>query len=54
MLLGTGLCVGLQRSPNACGVSECDHETSIMKGPWTARGCCAVEIDKANKAKCWC
>ena len=54
MLLGTGLCGGLKRSPTECGVSECDHETSTMKGPWPARGCRAVEIDKANKAKCWC
>jgi hypothetical protein len=23
-----------QRSPTACGVSECDRETSTMRGPW--------------------
>ena len=54
MLLGTGLYVGLQRSPTACGVPECDRETSSMKRSWTTRGCRAVENDKANKNKCWC
>jgi hypothetical protein len=32
----------VQRSPTECGVSECDREASIMRGPWPARGCCAV------------
>jgi hypothetical protein len=31
----------VQRSPTDCGVSECDREASIMRGPWSARGCCA-------------
>jgi hypothetical protein len=24
----------VQRSPTDCGVSECDHESSIMRRPW--------------------
>ena len=24
----------VQRSPTECGVSECDHESSIMRRPW--------------------
>ena len=27
----------VQRSPNECGVSECDHESSTMKRPWPTR-----------------
>ena len=23
-------------------MSECDHEMSIMKRPWSTKGCCAV------------
>jgi hypothetical protein len=33
----------VQRSPTECGVSECDHEASIMKRPWPTRGSCAME-----------
>ena len=29
----------VQRSPTACGVSECDREASILKCPWPTRGC---------------
>jgi len=29
-------------SPTGCGVSECDLETSIMRGSWPIRGCCAM------------
>jgi hypothetical protein len=29
-------------SPIDCGVSECDRETSIMRGPRSAWGCCAL------------
>ena len=36
----------VQRDPTECGVSECDHETSIMKRPWSTRGCCAMEKGK--------
>jgi hypothetical protein len=25
-----------------CGVSECDREASIMRRPWSIRGCCAM------------
>ena len=28
-------------SPNECGVSECDHEASIMRKSWPSRGSCA-------------
>jgi hypothetical protein len=30
------------RSPTECGVSECDHEASIMR-PWPTMGCWAME-----------
>jgi hypothetical protein len=33
----------VQRNPNHCGVSECDHEVSIMRMPWHTRGCYAME-----------
>jgi hypothetical protein len=29
----------VQRSPTACGVSECDREASILKRPWPTRSC---------------
>jgi hypothetical protein len=32
VLSGKGLCV--QRSPTECGVSGCDHESSMMRGTW--------------------
>jgi hypothetical protein len=32
----------VQRSPNECGVSECDREASIMRRSWPTRGCCAI------------
>ena len=35
--------LGLQRSPTECGVSEYDHEASIMRRPWPTRGSCAME-----------
>jgi hypothetical protein len=36
----------VQGSPNDCGVSECDHESSIMRRPWSTRGCRAMEKRK--------
>ena len=27
-------CSLVQRSPTECDVSECDHESSIMRRPW--------------------
>ena len=27
----------VHRSPTDCGVSECDHESSIMRTPWPTR-----------------
>jgi len=33
----------VQRSPNVCGVSECDHKAyPILRSPWPNRGCCAM------------
>jgi hypothetical protein len=32
----------VQRSPNVCGVSECDRDASIMRKPWPTRGCGAM------------
>jgi hypothetical protein len=25
-----------------CGVSECDCEATVMRGPWPSRACCAI------------
>ena len=33
----------VQRSPTECGVFECDCEVSIMRGPWSTRGCLCYE-----------
>jgi hypothetical protein len=41
----------VQRSPNECGVSECDSEASIMRSPWPTRGCCAIEKRKYSASK---
>ena len=27
----------IQRSPTECGLSECDHEPSTMRRPWSSR-----------------
>jgi hypothetical protein len=32
----------VQRSPNECGVSECDREASIMRRLWPSRSCSAI------------
>jgi hypothetical protein len=32
----------VQRRPTECGVSECDLEDSIMRGPWPTGGCFAM------------
>jgi hypothetical protein len=45
VLSGRGLYVGLitrPGSPPECGVSECDCEASIMRRPWSTRGCCTI------------
>ena len=34
----------VQRSPTECGVSECDCEASIIRGPWDTGGCCTIRI----------
>jgi len=31
-------CSLVQRSPTECGVSECDHESSIIRRPWSTGG----------------
>jgi len=39
-LSGRGLCIRLitlSEEPTECGVSECDHESSIMRRPWPIR-----------------
>jgi hypothetical protein len=43
----------VQRSPTDCGVSECDREASVMRGPWPTRGCCAIG-KKNNYFYCYC
>jgi hypothetical protein len=32
----------VQSSRTECGVSECDHEASIMRRPRPTGGCCAA------------
>jgi hypothetical protein len=32
----------VQRSPNECGASECNHEASTMKRPLPTGGCCTM------------
>ena len=34
----------VQRIPIECGVSECDRETSLMRGPCPIRGCRSKNI----------
>jgi len=47
-LLSVACCrVEVPASDTDCGMSECDRETSIVRKPWPARGCCAME--KENK-----
>jgi hypothetical protein len=46
VLSGRGLCVGLITRPESrteCGVSECDHEASIIRKFWPTRGCCTMK-----------
>ena len=48
-----GLFVGLITRPekSECGVSECDREASIMRMPWSTRGCCAREGGERNTTR---
>jgi hypothetical protein len=39
----------VQRSPNGCGVSECNRETWIMRTPWPTRAYCVVGKRKWNR-----
>ena len=32
--------------PSVLRLTGCDHETSIMRRPWPARGCCAMDKHK--------
>jgi hypothetical protein len=34
----------VQRDPTECGVSECDHDASVMRRPWPIKGCCAMGV----------
>jgi hypothetical protein len=38
----------IQRSPTACGVSECDCEALIMMRTWHTRSCCDTEKESPN------
>ena len=47
VLSGRGLCLGLITRPEEscrvrCVLTECDHESSIMRRAWPAGGCCSV------------
>ena len=44
----------VQRSPTDCGVSECDHESSIMRRPWPTWGCCAMGKNVKYKIRYFC
>ena len=33
----------VQKSPTACGGSECDRESSTVRRPWPIRDCCGME-----------
>ena len=39
--VSTSGCSLVQKSPTECGVSECDHEATIMRRPWPTRDCYA-------------
>jgi len=41
----------VQRSPTECGVSECDRESSVMRRPWSTRGCCFT-VKETRERKC--
>jgi hypothetical protein len=47
----------VKRSPTDCGVSEYGREASIMRGPWSTRGCCnmreknCLALELYNKLK---
>jgi hypothetical protein len=45
----------IQGSPTECGVSECDRQASIMRMPWTNRGCYPMEnitLNSSTPATC--
>jgi hypothetical protein len=51
VLSGRGLCVGLITRPEESYrvyVSECDHESSIVRGPWPTKGCCTMAKKKSD------
>jgi hypothetical protein len=33
----------MQGGPTDCGVSDCDPEASILRSPWSSRGCCTLK-----------
>ena len=48
----------VQRSSTECGVSECDHEVSIMRRPWPTRGCwamknCPISMFIKHRTRCF-
>ena len=42
----------VQRIPTECSVSECDHEASTIRRPWSTRGCSAMGKKKYLNAVC--
>jgi hypothetical protein len=54
VLSGRGVCVGLITHPEEsyqvwCVLTECDCEVSIMRKPWSNRGCCTIGKKKKEK-----
>ena len=43
----------VQRSPAECGVSECDHESSIMRRAWPTGGCCTMVKKSRTQSTRW-
>ena len=48
--VSTSGCSLVQRSPNDCGVSECDREASIMRRTWPTRGCCTMGKKRSTQS----
>jgi len=42
----------VQRRPTECGAYQCDSEVSIMRRPWSTRGCCTTRGVGNCKGRC--
>jgi hypothetical protein len=41
----------VQRNPTNCGMSECEHEASLMRTTWPTRDSCSIGGGKRNSSK---